>query len=90
MEENRKERLSEKIRKTQEQMEKLRKTDAELKRQLANEKQKELKAWQASLLKEIGSILEKKAGKEYWETIPVEEVIKALAEKSGKAGYIDE
>ena len=81
MKENRKELLSEKIRRTQEQMEKLKKADMQLKKQLANEKQKDMKAWQAALLRSIAPLLEKRAGKEYWETMTVEEITQALSEK---------
>ena len=80
MKENRKEQLSEKIRRTQEQMEKLKKADMQLKRQLAAEKQKDLKAWQASVLKGIGSVLEEKAGKEYWETVTTDEIIRMISD----------
>ena len=74
MKESRKEQLSEKIRRTQEQMAKLKKADMQLKKQLADEKQKDLKAWQASVLKGIGSVLEEKAGKEYWDDVSVAEL----------------
>ena len=80
MKESRKEQLSEKIRRTQEQMAKLKKADMQLKKQLADEKQKDLKAWQASVLKGIGSVLEKKAGKEYWDRVTSDEVIKMISD----------
>lgn len=80
MKESRKEQLSEKIRRTQEQMAKLKKADMQLKKQLADEKQKDLKAWQASVLKGIGSVLEEKAGKEYWDRVTSDEVIKMISD----------
>ena len=86
MKENRKELLSEKIRRTQEQMEKLKKADMQLKKQLANEKQKDLKAWQEALLKGISPVLEKRAGKEYWEKVTTDEVIKAMVDGITGAG----
>ena len=66
MEETKKDRIAERIRKNAEAMEKLRKNDQELKKQLQDEQKREKEAWQCSYFKAFDQIMAKYGIREYW------------------------
>lgn len=75
------EKLTQQIRRNAEMMERLRRTEQDLKKRLSEQKRKEKESWQTELLKKIDYELLASVDKEYWELVSPDDIVRMISGK---------